>query len=159
MVGPLLKTLLFTIVVPGSVAVYVPLFLIERRHALWKSPLATVGWILIALGAIVYLICAFDFSSGGRGTPAPIDPPKRLVSGKLYRITRNPMYVGVLSIVAGEAILFRSSSLAIYCAVLALAFHTFVVLYEEPALRKQFGDSYLDYCRQVPRWLIPSRRV
>jgi protein-S-isoprenylcysteine O-methyltransferase Ste14 len=158
MLGPLLKTLLFTILVPGTVAGYIPLFLLDRDLRVWKSPLAAIGWMLIVVGAGIYLVCAFDFSVTGRGTPAPIDAPKRLVSGRLYRITRNPMYVGVLSVIAGEGIIFKSSAIGKYWLVVAIFFHLFVLLYEEPTLREKFGESYREYCRQVPRWISPIRR-
>jgi len=158
MLGPLLKTLLFTVIVPGTVAGYVPLFVIDSDRELWKSPLAAIGWTLIVVGTGIYLVCAFDFSATGRGTPAPVDPPKKLVSGKLYRLTRNPMYVGVLSVVAGEAILFKSSAIAKYWLVVAIGFHLLVLIYEEPTLRGKFGESYREYCGRVPRWIIPVKQ-
>jgi protein-S-isoprenylcysteine O-methyltransferase Ste14 len=102
------------------------------------------------------LWCAWDFTFAGRGTPAPIDPPKELVVQGLYRYVRNPMYVGILSILLGEALLFASWSLFGYAAVVFILFFLFVVLYEEPILMRKFGESYLQYCKNVPRW-IPWR--
>jgi protein-S-isoprenylcysteine O-methyltransferase Ste14 len=108
--------------------------------------------LLIAAGWLIYLVCAFDFSSMGDATPAPIDPPKRLVAGRLYRLTRNPMYVGVLMAVLGDAIVLRSIAIVEYAAVIAILFHLFVVYYEESALRRKFGESYVQYSARVPRW-------
>src|SRR5207248_4854486 len=89
----------------------------------------------------------------GKGTPAPIDAPKVLVKEGPYRWVRNPMYIAVLSVVIGEAILFRSFLLAGYALLVAVVVHMFVVFVEEPSLRSQFGESYETYLRTVPRWL------
>jgi len=88
----------------------------------------------------------------GRGTLAPVDPPTRLVVRGPYRYVRNPMYLGVLCILTGEAWLFASSALLIYAAAVLACFYSFVVLYEEPALRRKFGESYEQYARTVHRW-------
>jgi protein-S-isoprenylcysteine O-methyltransferase Ste14 len=112
-----------------------------------------LGLLPILLGIAIYLWCAWDFTFTGRGTPAPIDPPKELVVRGLYRYTRNPMYVGVLSILLGEALIFGSKRLFEYTAVVFGFFYLFVLLYEEPILRQKFGESYQAYCRAVPRWL------
>jgi protein-S-isoprenylcysteine O-methyltransferase Ste14 len=93
------------------------------------------------------------FYSARRGTPAPIDPPKELVVRGLYRYVRNPMYVGVLSVLIGEALLFESARLFWYGAAVFLLFNLFVILYEEPALGRKFGKSYQDYRAAVGRWL------
>jgi protein-S-isoprenylcysteine O-methyltransferase Ste14 len=147
-VGPLLKTALFTVFVPGFVAGWVPLrWVAAGAHV--QMPAAAP---LIAVGVIVYLWCAWDFVRA-LGTPAPIDPPKRLVARGLYRRVRNPMYLGVLLTIFGEALLFASIPLAEYGAFVAVCFHLFVVLYEEPSLRRRFGPDYEEYLRTVPRWL------
>ena len=155
--GNLLKTALFTVLVPGTVAGLVPLGLLLPAGALREgrplSPLqcaaATVG--VAALGLMLW--CAVDFAIKGRGTPAPIDPPKELVVRGAYRWTRNPMYVGVVGLVLSEAVFFRSLPIAMYAACLWVGFHAFVVLYEEPALTRKFGDTYTRYREDVPRWL------
>jgi protein-S-isoprenylcysteine O-methyltransferase Ste14 len=108
----------------------------------------------IALGAAFYCWCAWEFASAGRGTPAPIDPPKLLVARGLYRVVRNPMYVGVLLVLLGESLVFGSWDLLRYAVLVWLCFHLFVVLYEEPALRRKFGASYEDYCQRVWRWTL-----
>jgi protein-S-isoprenylcysteine O-methyltransferase Ste14 len=110
--------------------------------------------ILGLVGAAIYSWCAFwAFAAVGRGTPAPIDPPRRLVVHGLYRVMRNPMYVGVGSILAAEAIGFRSGDLAVYWVIFLFCVNLFVLFYEEPALRRKFDAEYEDYCRRVPRWL------
>jgi protein-S-isoprenylcysteine O-methyltransferase Ste14 len=111
-----------------------------------------VGFGLLMVGALIYLICVMEFAVRGRGTPAPIDAPKQLVVSGLYRYVRNPMYVGVLAVVLGLTFLTRSLELLGYAALLALAFHTFIRLYEEPTLRRLFGSEYDQYCATVPRW-------
>jgi len=150
---PALKTLIFTILVPGSVTVAIPLSLLPSGAEFHLGGWRLIGLFPIALGAVFYLRCAWDFAFVGRGTPAPIDPPKVLVVRGLYRLVRNPMYVGVLLILFGEAIVFASSVLVRYALVVWLLFHLFVVLYEEPTLKEKFGTAYEDYCRAVPRWI------
>jgi protein-S-isoprenylcysteine O-methyltransferase Ste14 len=95
----------------------------------------------------------WDFVFIGRGTPAVWDPPQHFIRSGPYRTVRNPMYVGMFTLIAAEALLWRSSALAVYLAVLALSFHVFVLVQEEPALRRKFGAAYHDYCRRVPRWI------
>ncbi len=111
------------------------------------------------LGFAVALRCVWDFGSVGRGTPAPIAPPKKLVVVGFYRYVRNPMYVGFITGWVGLWIVFgRANPIAILVACLAvLATAAFVRLYEEPILRKKFGSEYEEYCRNVPRW-IPRLR-
>jgi protein-S-isoprenylcysteine O-methyltransferase Ste14 len=153
----LIKTLLFTAIGPGTVAVYIPL----RLHIglLATRPSGAVGAVaagLLAFGLGLYLVCAWTFAVVGLGTPAPIDPPTRLVVHGPYRWTRNPMYVAVLSVLAGEALIARSAALGMYVAAVLLGFNAFVLLFEEPVLRHRFGPAYGEYCARVPRW-IPIR--
>lgn len=148
----MLKTLIFTILVPGTVTILIPRWLLSADASQPTGTLRFIGLIPIATGAAIYLWCAWDFASKGRGTPAPIDPPKELVARGLYRFVRNPMYIGVLSILIGEAVLSASSALLGYAALVFLLFYLFVVLYEEPALKKKFGEAYTNYCAAVPRW-------
>ncbi len=150
------KNLIFTFVVPGTVAVYVPFFLFTNGDARF-SVAAVAEVILLLTGGAIYFRCVWDFASFGRGTPAPIDPPKHLVVRGLYRHTRNPMYVGVLAVIFGWALMFHSLPLAVYGLCVAACFHLFVVLYEEPHLTRVFGLSYLQYCSRVSRWL-PVRK-
>lgn len=114
-----------------------------------------LGVAPFALGAAIYLWCAFwAFALVGKGTPAPIDPPRKLVVHGLYRWVRNPMYIGVLLMLAGEAVVFLEREVFVpYTLAIAVGFMLFVLLYEEPALRSKFGAEYDDYCRRVPRWI------
>jgi protein-S-isoprenylcysteine O-methyltransferase Ste14 len=148
----LLKNLLFSLIVPGTVAVYVPLRIVRDR-SLEAAPVFGAGCILLLLGASVYAWCVWEFATFGRGTPAPIDAPKRLVVRGLYRYTRNPMYTGVLTVILGWAVLFGSFELVLYAVVVGTSFQLFIVLYEEPHLRAEFGSEYVRYCARVGRWL------
>ncbi len=150
-----LKTLIFTVLVPGTVTIYIPYWLLTSAPAVQRLPLGGFryfGVVLILIGAAFYFWCAWDFTFTGRGTPAPIDPPKELVVRGLYRFVRNPMYVGVLALLLGEALLFESGVLIGYAALALLVYQLFVVLYEEPTLRRKFGDAYQRYCDETPRW-------
>jgi protein-S-isoprenylcysteine O-methyltransferase Ste14 len=104
----------------------------------------------------LYLWCAGAFTFIGKGTPAPIDAPKVLVIQGPYHWVRNPMYIAVLSVVIGEAILFRSFLLVGYALLVWALMHAFVVIVEEPSLRHQFENSYETYLRTVPRWIPRS---
>jgi protein-S-isoprenylcysteine O-methyltransferase Ste14 len=117
------------------------------------GPWRFLGLPVLGAGVAIYGWCARDFAVRGRGTPAPWDAPRRLVVEGLYRRVRNPMYLGVLSIVAGEAVFFGSALLLGYGVLVFLAFHLRVVCHEEPALRRAFGDAYDAYCGAVGRWL------
>ena len=106
-----LKNLLFTLIVPGTVAVYIPLIL--SRHRLASAGLIfVIAILLLVTGGAIYAWCVFDFTSFGRGTPLPLDAPKKLVRRGLYRYSRNPMYVSVLTVIFGWAVLYRSAGLS-----------------------------------------------
>ncbi len=156
----LVRTLLFTLFIPGSVVGLVPWWILRETRgadALALGLLAPLGFALIAVGPLVYLPCARDFLRVGRGTPFPLDPPREFVATGLYRWTRNPMYVGFAATLAGEALAFGSWPLALWAASMVLVWHLFVVFHEEPDLRRRFGASYERYCAEVPRW-IPRPR-
>ena len=148
-----LKNILFTLVVPGTVGVYLPLILARGRNAATGFFLG-LAIMFFVIGGSIYSWCVFDFASFGRGTPAPIDAPKKLVRRGLYRYSRNPIYVGVLTVIYGWAILYQSIAVAVYGIVVACCFYSFVVFFEEPILRKRFGTEYEQYCAEVPRWLL-----
>jgi protein-S-isoprenylcysteine O-methyltransferase Ste14 len=114
-----------------------------------------LGWIVVALGAVVGLPCMWQFAWRGFGTPAPWDPPRQLVISGPYRYVRNPMYVGMGVAMIGFAIVFPHATLVMLgeLAFAAVAVSIFVIGYEEPTLRSTFGDAYLEYCRNVRRWL------
>ena len=147
---------LFFAVAPGVVAGLIPWWLTGWRvHGTLShlAPVRIAGLVMLVLGAIVLVQAFARFAAEGHGTPAPVAPAERLVIGGLYRHVRNPMYIGVLSVVLGQASLYRSRDLLIYAACFWLAAHLFVVFYEEPTLKRQFGPNYEDYSRQVPRWI------
>ena len=148
----LVRTALFTAVVPGVVAGYLPLRVIGRDGEMPQG-WSYIGVVPLMIGLVIYAWTAFDFAWTGRGTPAPIDPPRRLVIRGLYRYTRNPMYIGVLLVIVGEAVLRRSWQTLEYAGAVALMFAGLVVVLEEPLLRSQFGSAYSEYCVEVPRWL------
>lgn len=160
-----LRGLVFTLLVPAVVGFYVPSTLLEGRH-LQPGPWQA-GWILVILGTATYLVCLIQFLSAG-GTPAIFfarhlrfligEEPAALVARGMYRISRNPMYLGVLSAIFGQALLYRSRGVALYGLVVWVFFHLVVVLLEEPHLRATRGDEYERYCRQSPRWLGFGRR-
>jgi protein-S-isoprenylcysteine O-methyltransferase Ste14 len=153
-----LKTLIFSILVPGTVAGVIPWLLLQGSGGavLLLPSIWMVGFLPLLLGVELYLWCAAVFTFIGKGTPAPIDAPKVLVIQGPYHWVRNPMYIAVLSVVIGEAILFRSFLLVGYALLVGLVVHMFVVFVEEPSLRRQFGGSYETYLRAVPRWLPRS---
>lgn len=153
----LLRTLLFTLIVPGTVVVYIPLLLLRPQ---WPQAWGLLQWMALLLagaGAGAYGWCAIEFALSGRGTPAPVDPPRKLVLGGLYGYSRNPMYVGILSVLVAEAAYFASWIHLLYAATVFGFFQSFVVFYEEPHLRRRFGEAYIRYCRAAPRWLVRGR--
>lgn len=147
----ILKNILFTFIAPGTVAVYVP-YLLTRGRTPSSGAMFAISIAFFATGAAIYLWCLWHFAYYGRGTPAPIDAPKKLVIHGLYKYVRNPMYVGVLTAVFGWVILYRSFMLLGYAALLWICFELFIVFYEEPHLKKIFGHEYEEYCLRVGRW-------
>jgi protein-S-isoprenylcysteine O-methyltransferase Ste14 len=150
---PLLSTTLFTIFVPGTVAGYIPWRL--RQNAVPGSDAqAWAALAVIAVGIAIYLSTAFwGFALIGGGTPAPIAPTKVLVVRGLHRYVRNPMYTGVALVIAGQAWLFHSRHIVIYLACVLVIVNFFVLFYEEPTLKRQFGEEYELYRARVPRWI------
>ena len=151
------RSFLFFIFAPGMVAGLIPLGLLQKglqlQTGLWKYA-AIPLWVT---GLAVLLWCFWDFLVKGKGTPAPIDPPKELVVSGLYKYVRNPMYDGVLLVIFGHFLWFGYMGMLFYAVVVWIAFNLFVRLYEEPNLRKRFGTAYDDYRMSVPRW-IPRLR-
>lgn len=156
-----LGTLLFTVLVPGTAVIGIPYFLLGLDWLPGNDigVLRFFGLIPIIVGGIFYLWNAWDFTFTGRGTPAPVYAPRKLVTGRLYRRVRNPMYVGITSILLGESLLFMSLILLGYALFFWLIFHLFVVFYEEPHLEKIFGAQYREYREKVPRWIPGIKRT
>jgi protein-S-isoprenylcysteine O-methyltransferase Ste14 len=151
MSGLFLRALLAFLALPGMVAFIVPLLLIApggRRH--WIEPWGAAS---LGLGIVVLGLTVREFYVSGRGTLAPWSPPRTLVTSGLYRYSRNPMYVGVLLILGGWAIGFRSWPLAIYAAAVAIAVHLRVLLHEEPFLARTHPQAWPAYRARVGRWV------
>jgi len=151
-----LGSAIFLVIAPGTLAVYVPWTFTRWRLAPPLLDLAAVrvaGGLMIAAGLPVLLDSFGRFAIQGLGTPAPVAPPQHLVVTGLYRYVRNPIYVAVTSLIAGQGLLFGNVRLLEYGLVVWLGFFAFVLLYEEPALRRKFGREYEDYCARVPRWI------
>ena len=135
------------------VAGYIPLALMRRGPQIETGFLAYLAFPLWILGGVILLWSFWNFLVQGRGTPAPVDPPKELVATGFYRYIRNPMYVGILLILSGYFLWFKEIWLIVYAAVVFLAFHFFITLYEEPTLKSKFGEPYEAYLQKVPRWI------
>ena len=148
-------TVIFLIVVPGTVAVLVPRLILGTQLRP-VSRISSIGWLglpLVIGGAIILLDSFARFVVQGLGTPAPVFPTRHLVVSGLYRYVRNPIYVAVLSLILGQAILFGSPAILVYGLSVWIAFTLFVLLYEEPTLRRTFGREYETFCANVPRWI------
>lgn len=149
-------TTLFFLLAPGVVAGVVPWWITRWRfvQAVWDP--RTVRWIgtaLVLIGLVALIECCARFALQGLGTPAPALPTEVLVVSGLYRFVRNPMYVAVFAIVVGQGLLFGSVPTLLYAACVWIAFTAFVLLYEEPSLRRGYGEQYTEYCRHVHRWI------
>ncbi|HEV8634986.1 MAG TPA: isoprenylcysteine carboxylmethyltransferase family protein [Chloroflexota bacterium] len=154
--SPALGTVLFVLLVAGPVVGLVPWALSGwqlQAPLLGGEPSRWVGVGLFLAGLPLWAAAAVRFVRQGRGTPAPLAPPERLVVTGLYRYVRNPMYIAVLAMIFGQALYLGSRGTIVYGLCLALGFHLFVVLYEEPTLRDRFGEEYVAYCRRVRRWI------
>jgi protein-S-isoprenylcysteine O-methyltransferase Ste14 len=151
---------LFLVLAPGVVAGLIPWWVtgwqVEDPVRFW-APLRLVGAVLVLAGVGVLLHAFVRFVVEGIGTPAPVAPTERLVVGGLYRYVRNPMYLAVLATVVGQSLLLGRLELLAYAAVLAAAFAAFVHWYEEPTLRRRFGEQYDRYRKTVPAWLPKIR--
>jgi protein-S-isoprenylcysteine O-methyltransferase Ste14 len=147
------KSLLYLIIEAGLFALYIPLVLLRSGPQIETG---LISWLAIPLwltGSLVILACFWSFTFTGRGTPVPSDPPKELVITGPYHYVRNPIYVGVLLIFLGHFLWFGYWALLIYMVSAFLGVHFFVVLYEEPTLKRKFGAAYEDYVQRVPRWI------
>ena len=156
----LVGSAIFLVIAPGTVAGYVP-WRICRWHVeaplLGISSLRPVGVLLIAAALPVLLDSFARFALQGLGTPAPIFPMRHLVVSGLFRYVRNPMYVAVMSLILGQGLFFGSLLILEYGIAVWVGFYLFVLIYEEPALRKNYGPEYEEFCANVPRW-IPHLR-
>jgi protein-S-isoprenylcysteine O-methyltransferase Ste14 len=154
-----LRSLLYTIIIPGTVTVLVPYLIVsgrgERIAQPW-GPLHLLGLAAAVTGVVILLRCIWEFMVTGRGTLAPVDPPTQLVVRGLYRYVRNPMYLGAFTLMLGEAALFQSLAVLLYAVAWFAIINLIVLFREEPVLRRRFGESYDHYVRSVNRW-VPTR--
>jgi protein-S-isoprenylcysteine O-methyltransferase Ste14 len=156
----LARTVTYAALFIGFVLIFFPTRILSATGVVRPSVLGLwqVGGMLLATsGAVLALMCIFAFTLIGIGTPAPFDPPRRLVTRGPYRLVRNPMYAGAGLTLVGAALFYHSAPLAGYAGLFLIVTHLFVVFYEEPTLRQTFGTDYEVYCRQVGRWW-PKRR-
>lgn len=147
-------TIVFLLLAPGVVAGLIPWLITGWRWHDWAGAVwivVPIAWIMIAAGA-AFLLHAFALFARHRGTPAPVAPTETLVVTGVYRFVRNPMYLAVLAIILGQALLFGSWWLLVYAAIVLAAFVGFVKVYEEPTLTDTYGEPYLEYRRHVPGW-------
>jgi protein-S-isoprenylcysteine O-methyltransferase Ste14 len=149
------RSVLWAALLPGVVAGYVPwrYFGLTRLRLDLLRMNQAVGLASVGLGVVLLGACIWWFARVGQGTLAPVDPPRELVVRGLYRYVRNPMYLSVTAIVLGEAVMARSRPLFLYWAAFFVAANLFVIGYEEPALRRRFGEPYVRYTERVGRWL------
>jgi protein-S-isoprenylcysteine O-methyltransferase Ste14 len=156
----ILGSVIFFFAAPATVAGLVPWWITHWKNAAAFGNVPAVrilGVILILTGIPILLNSFARFAIQGLGTPAPVFPTRHLVAQGLYRYVRNPMYVALMLVVLGQALLFGSVALLEYGAILWFGFHAFVLAYEEPKLRATFGGEYRTFCANVPRW-IPRLR-
>ena len=148
------KNIVFAIVVPGFVSGWLPVYIAGgfRTVRAFATP-QLIGSMVLAAGLTLMLAPIVYFGVVGRGTPAPFDPPQRLVIRGPHRYVRNPMYLGSVIASLGWSLWFESVPVAIYAGVCWLLYHLFVLLYEEPTLHRLFGADYDAYRNRVRRWL------
>jgi len=151
----IVRAVTYAVLFIGFMLIYVPNRLLSWsgivRPAAMNAP-QIAGMIVGAAGVVIALWCVATFARIGKGTPAPFDPPRRLVIRGPYRFVRNPMYIGAVLALAGAALFYESIPLLAYAVLFLIASHVFVVWYEEPTLRRTFGEEYDTYCHQVRRW-------
>lgn len=154
-VSVLVRALVYSSIFVSIVLIYVPVQVLNRSGISGTDaagPVQFVGLIIGSIGALVAVWSVITFAVHGKGTPAPFDPPRTLVTHGPYRFVRNPMYLGATLALAGVAIYGESFGIGVYTCLFAVAGHLFVVFYEEPNLSRTFGREYESYCRSVRRW-------
>jgi protein-S-isoprenylcysteine O-methyltransferase Ste14 len=151
-----LGSVLFLLAAPLTLAGLVPWWMTRwaiQPPLFGQEVVRAIGLIMILAGAVALLDSFARFALQGRGTPAPVAPPRRLVVSGLYRYVRNPMYVAVAAVILGQGLLFGDWRLLVYGAAFWLACHLFVLAYEEPTLKRMFGAEYEVFLSNVPRWI------
>jgi protein-S-isoprenylcysteine O-methyltransferase Ste14 len=151
-----LGTVCFLFVAPGTVAGLIPWWISRwqmQAPLFGFSAIRVVGVLLIVLGIPLVLESFARFALKGLGTPAPVLPTRHLVTSGFYRYVRNPMYIGVFAVIVGQGLLLGNVTLLWYGVAVGMGFHVFVLAYEEPTLRRTFGEEYETFCANVPRWI------
>lgn len=154
--GAILGSLIFFLLAPGTVAGFVPWWITGWQSAAvlpGQAAAQLVGFALVGLGLVPLLDSFARFALVGLGTPAPIAPTSSLVVSGFYRYVRNPMYLGVVTVILGQALVFADVRLVVYAVLVWVAFALFVLGYEEWVLARRYGDEYAQYCENVPRWV------
>jgi protein-S-isoprenylcysteine O-methyltransferase Ste14 len=144
------------VIAPLTIAGFAPLWIAgwHLHPPFFGLPIIRMAGVFLVLSGAIPLVESFArFALEGLGTPAPIAPPKHLIVTGSYCYVRNPMYVGVVMIIVGQAVILGSIPVLVYAALVWLSFHMFVLLYEEPTLRRDHGAEYEAFCARVPRWL------
>jgi protein-S-isoprenylcysteine O-methyltransferase Ste14 len=153
----LVRAVTYATVFISLVLIFLPARVLSSAGITGPAAIGTwqvIGTLVGAVGAALALSCILAFALVGRGTPAPFDPPRRLVVQGPYRFVRNPMYIGAGLALTGAALFYRSLALLGYVGVFVLVTHLFVVAYEEPTLRRMFGKDYEAYCKKTGRWWL-----
>ena len=154
-----LKSILFGFVSGIGIMIILP-YILTVLNSSFNLPayssltLRIIGFILFILGVSVFIYCSALFSKIGRGTPVPVEPPKKLVISGLYKFTRNPIYIGYFFIFLAEFFMFGHLLLLFYSVFIMLLIYIYIVYFEEPVLKKRFGNSYIEYTKKVPRWIF-----
>jgi protein-S-isoprenylcysteine O-methyltransferase Ste14 len=157
MLSLLVRNLFFTILQPGLVTGLFPYLLLRGEGksffpdawSIWQY----FGLIIMIAGFSILMRCILQFPTEGKGTISPLDPTKKLVIRGLYKYSRNPMYLGAILLLIGESVFWESLRLAGYTAIVFAGFHLFILLHEEPRLKRDFGAEYDEYRQKVRRWL------
>ena len=155
MVFILVRAVVYATLFIGFVLVFLPARIVARTGMPAPDRVGAfqlLGLVLAVAGATLAVSCVLTFVFLGRGTPMPLDPPRKLVADGPYRFVRNPMYVGAGAALVGAALYYESIALAAYAGAFLVIMHAFVVTYEEPTLRRMFGADYEEYRRRVGRW-------
>lgn len=148
----LIRAIAAFVALPGIVAFILPIFIGISTGLPVRN--AALSAVVLCLGIFLLLWCVREFYVAGRGTLAPWDPPQHLVTTGPYRLSRNPMYIGVVIILLGWCLLWDSRTLVIYTVLFLCGFHLRVLLFEEPWAARQFGAQWQAYRARVPRWVI-----
>ena len=157
----LVRALVYAAIFISLVLVLLPRQLLRWTGVTQPEELGPAQWIgvaLVALGGLLAIWCVVTFGTIGQGTPAPFDPPRRLVVRGPYRFVRNPMYIGAATAVGGAALFYTSLPLLGFLVFFLGVMQLFIIYYEEPTLKRMFGPEYAAYLQSVRRWLPRFRR-